>query len=377
MTVPIIYVCVFMCIWLLHCDVSASQSIWNSPKQIPISMKSQVDISKEVNDILASCPIRVQSLLSSHFSRQNAQHPNEGAARLVLCSFGAKPITLVETGTSAWGFDSTRLWDRYVRRFGGLVLSVDKRSKAKEKLTQIVGGLNHSSNPVGGNGNSLPDGSDSDAYVSGGPVSNHTHLYVQDSVEFLKGIHNVLSALNTPTETDKTTPTIALSSINANSDINARKIIPVNVWFFDSWDVDWKNSYGAAMHGWNEFRCIEKQGLLRVGDLVWIDDTPIDRAVLEQVQRSAYYQGMSHIDHFEQQNGVLPGKGAYIMKYINNTRELEHAKARNVTSGGGDSGGFKVPKRRLYDYDVLYHRYSVILRVRAVVRELVTGLERQ
>ena len=50
-----------------------------------------------------------------------------------------KTATDVETGTSAWGTDSTRLWDNYVTHYGGSFHSVDIRSEPARRLKGQVG----------------------------------------------------------------------------------------------------------------------------------------------------------------------------------------------------------------------------------------------
>ena len=67
-------------------------------------------------------------LVGSHLLRSGSPlHPNKAIFIRTLSEFGHLPLQVVETGTSAWGADSTRLWDEYVRIAGGLVLTVDIR----------------------------------------------------------------------------------------------------------------------------------------------------------------------------------------------------------------------------------------------------------
>ena len=76
--------------------------------------------------------------------------------RLALRLLAGRPARIVETGTSAWGVDSTLLFDSYVRHFGGRFDSVDLRALPSDRLRPVVG-----------------------------PA---THLHVGDSVEFLSGL---------------------------------------------------------------------------------------------------------------------------------------------------------------------------------------------
>jgi hypothetical protein len=80
-------------------------------------------------------------------------HVNRRAFAEVLLLAKEHPQIIIETGTSAWGTDSTRIWDSYVRRFGGKVYSVDIRVEASLRLAS--------------------------------QISKNTHLVVQDSVDFL------------------------------------------------------------------------------------------------------------------------------------------------------------------------------------------------
>ena len=66
-------------------------------------------------------------------------HPNYNNFSRVIALLEEKPVNILETGTSAWGTDSTRLWDLYVRRFGGHFISVDLRREASRRLMFQVG----------------------------------------------------------------------------------------------------------------------------------------------------------------------------------------------------------------------------------------------
>jgi len=50
-----------------------------------------------------------------------------------------KPALILETGTSAWGTDSSRLWASYVKSFGGSFSSVDIRPEASLSLRDLKG----------------------------------------------------------------------------------------------------------------------------------------------------------------------------------------------------------------------------------------------
>jgi hypothetical protein len=145
--------------------------------------------------------IRTCGLLKIHFSAHvlvfahllrsgNPGHPNKRAFEVVLKNFNEVPLNIVETGTSAWGADSTRLWDEYVRNSGGRVRSVDLRPDPSVQLR--------------------------------GKLSKNTELSIGDSVEFLQSLY-----------------------YNKES---------VDLIYLDSYDVDWENPEPAELHGEAEFK---------------------------------------------------------------------------------------------------------------------------
>ena len=81
------------------------------------------------------------ALVDAHF-RSFVAHDQQCTApgfRLALRLLAGRPARIVETGTSAWGVDSTLLFDSYVRHFGGSFDSVDLRSLPSERLRPVVG----------------------------------------------------------------------------------------------------------------------------------------------------------------------------------------------------------------------------------------------
>ena len=68
----------------------------------------------------------LQSLVNSHFVRwSSSNHQNRAGLELALSILGERPAVIIETGTSNYGTDSSRLFDSYVRTFGGEFSSVD------------------------------------------------------------------------------------------------------------------------------------------------------------------------------------------------------------------------------------------------------------
>jgi hypothetical protein len=202
------------------------------------------------------------SLVTNHFRFWSSlRHPNRRAFEIVISELAGKAAIIVETGTSAWGTDSTRLWARYVQKFGGEVWTVDLRKEASHRLV--------------------------------GQLTGQVNFVIGDSVDFLQ----------------------------------QNEFPKANLYYLDSWDVDWENSLPAAEHGLKEFHAIEKN--LRPGDIVMIDDTPRDFEFIPD-------EFSIFAEKFKEIHSVMPGKGAFILKEI--------------------IGDLK--------YDIIYHEYSIVLKIR-------------
>jgi len=186
------------------------------------------------------------SLVTKHFNTwSQADHQNREGLRLALELLENRPAIIVETGTSAHGTDSSRLFDGYVSRFGGRFFSVDINNYPSRRLK-----LQHSS---------------------------RTEFFVSDSLSFLSSIHEVL------------------------------KLERIDFVYLDSWDVDWENPTQSAIHGLAEFKLV--QPYLRKGSVLVIDDTPNSLDWIPSEHRDVATK-------YEQTYGVLPGKGALIVKEL-------------------------------------------------------------
>lgn len=157
---------------------------------------------------------------------------------------------LVETGTSAYGTDSSRLFDSFVSHFGGTFYSVHLNPLPSMRLI-----FQH---------------------------SRQTHFYVGDSVKFLK-------------------------------DVLVNKTKKVDLFYLDSFDVDWQNPLPAAQHGLAEFNALKKY--IRKGTVIVVDDTP---ATIDYIPKHFH----KYTFKFLEELGVLPGKGALIL--------TEFQKMKNV-----------------------------------------------
>ncbi len=200
-------------------------------------------------NLLSQQDTELHQMIERHFGYWSSEHhENRLAFKIALEALEGKPANIVETGTSAWGTDSTRIWDTYIRKFGGNLHSVDIRGAASRALLL--------------------------------QTSRKTRLAVSDSVKFL--------AENPMPET--------------------------NLYFLDSWDLDFSNPIPAALHGMMEFMAIKDQ--LKQGTLLFVDDTPT-KVILEERNL------MKDESEFERLFNCVPGKGALIKKYLDENISYE------------------------------------------------------
>ena len=193
--------------------------------------------------------ITPSDIVLNHFRYWSSlDHPNRKAFEIVIAELNGAPASIVETGTSAWGTDSTRLWDNYVTHYGGSFHSVDIRSEPARRLK--------------------------------GQVGKRTRLVTSDSVNFLK----LLPAGH------------------------------IDVFFLDSWDVDWFNPLESAVHGLKEFHAITPK--LNSGSILFVDDTPISQDWLP-------HKFQESTQKFENEYGVFPGKGAFILKELKENPSIQ------------------------------------------------------
>jgi hypothetical protein len=152
-------------------------------------------------------------LITAHFQVwSEVNHQNREGLRIALSYLYNKPANIIETGTSAYGTDSSRLFDSYIRNFGGNFYSVDISPYPHKRLR-----FQHSKN---------------------------SHFYISDSIRFLESV-----------------------------DIEGQ-MPKIDLVYLDSWDVDWANPHPSAVHGLEEFRRVVP--FLHSGGILVIDDTPID-----------------------------------------------------------------------------------------------------
>lgn len=135
----------------------------------------------------------IRTLTFWHFvQHSDLQHINRQGLTVALKALNGAPARIVETGTSAWGTDSTRLWAAYVSSFGGELWTVDVRPEAKAAL---------------------------------GDLGPRVHFEVDDSVQFLRRFAEASSE-------------------------------PIGLAYLDSWDVDWIDPLPSALHGLSEWNAL-------------------------------------------------------------------------------------------------------------------------
>jgi hypothetical protein len=151
-------------------------------------------------------------LVEAHFAQwvPNDYQSTMPGFRVAFRELAGRPARIVETGTSAWGVDSSRLFDSYVRQFGGEFWSVDLR---REPSVALAGNL-----------------------------SERSHLVIGDSVDFLHRLKEVAGSQ------------------------------PIDLFYLDSYDLDWADPAPSEQHGFAEWMAL--QGSVVPGSLVLIDDTP-------------------------------------------------------------------------------------------------------
>ena len=149
----------------------------------------------------------LDNLIDIHFSQYSeSNHPCRFTLTTALEILKNKPSVILETGSSAWGTNSSLLFDSYVNSFGGKFKSVDIRLEPMLTLRSIC--------------------------------STNSEFYYNDSVDLLRA----------QVELDE---------------------LPDLV-YLDSWDVNWLDSIPSAVHGFNEFLtilpCLKSGSLLLVDD---------------------------------------------------------------------------------------------------------------
>jgi hypothetical protein len=165
----------------------------------------------------------IDDVIEAHFSAHSSpDHPCRPTLAAALDHLGKRPANILETGSSAWGTNSTLLLDAYVASFGGELATVDIRPQPMRTLQA--------------------------------QCSPHTTLHCDDSVAFLKATAKEQSGRR------------------------------IDLIYLDSWDVDWTDPLPSAIHGFHEFLAVLPWLKTCEGALLLVDDTPADRTIMQKVQ---------------------------------------------------------------------------------------------
>jgi hypothetical protein len=152
-------------------------------------------------------------LVEQHFARWSSLDDRCYASmREAIHLLGQAPSLILETGMSAWGNNSSLLFDDYVRCFGGEFSTVDIRLPPLMQMRRAVG--------------------------------HRTQLTCDDSVRFLQ------------------------RWVRSNPGRRADLV------YLDSYDLNPRSPYAAALHGLREYLAIRPA--LGKGSLLLVDDTPVD-----------------------------------------------------------------------------------------------------
>ena len=152
--------------------------------------------------------IDFKSLVEFHFQNFSSHnHPCRQTLQIALEHLNQKPSVIVETGSSAWGSNSSLLFDSYVNSFGGVFESVDIRVDPMHRLKKVC--------------------------------SSKSTFFFDDSVSYLRKY--------------------------------LKRSKKIDLLYLDSWDVDWSDPIPSALHGLNEFLTIfpilkKNGGLLLIDD---------------------------------------------------------------------------------------------------------------
>jgi hypothetical protein len=172
-------------------------------------------------------PKSLDRLVYDHFLKHSElTHVNRVGLTLALRHLGQLPALIVETGSSAWGTNSSLLFDSYVREFGGAFHTVDIREDAAANLRS--------------------------------KLSKNSYAFIGDSVEFLR-------------------------ELELPNDFYSLSLV-----YLDSYDLDLDDPEPAMQHGLLEFNAVHP--LLGKGSILVVDDTPIEFSLFgEEAQKHIHF----------------------------------------------------------------------------------------
>lgn len=177
----------------------------------------------------------LDALIEHHFKfYSQPSHINRTGLTVALRQLNEKPALIVETGTSAWGTDSSRLFASYVASFGGQFHSVDIRPEASQRMASLA---------------------------------KDAHFHVGDSVEFLQNF-------NLP-----------------------KPFKSIDLLYLDSMDLSVRLPDSSMEHGLNEFRAslpfLRKNSIVVIDDTP-IEAHLLGSEAVEFTKKFGFFQGKEH-----------------------------------------------------------------------------------
>ena len=138
-----------------------------------------------------------EDIVNFHFQHYSStDHINFQMFHNIFSTFEGRPMNIFETGSSAWGANSSVLFDLYIRKFGGTFITVDIRNEPSIELNKIL--------------------------------SKNSKTFTQDSVEFIDQYS---------------------TSYFENIDLI----------YLDSFDLDLDNPEPSMNHGYKEFSLLDEK----------------------------------------------------------------------------------------------------------------------
>ena len=138
-----------------------------------------------------------EDIVNFHFQHYSStDHINFQMFLKIFSTLQGRPLNIFETGSSAWGTNSSVLFDSYIRKFGGTFITVDIRPEPSIELNKIL--------------------------------SRNSKTFTQDSVQFI-------------------------------NEYNTTYFKNIDLVYLDSFDLDLENPEPSMKHGYKEFSLLDKK----------------------------------------------------------------------------------------------------------------------
>ena len=204
----------------------------------------------------------VEEIVNTHFKELNEpNHPCKESLLMTLTHLDSttENIIIIETGSSAWGTNSSILFDKYITYRNTKNSLLNKFLTCDIRINPLLSLINK--------------------------VSPSTTLFCNDSVLFLSEISNKYV------------------------DSNHSFLI-----YLDSYDLEYDNPNPSGLHGFKEFLSILP--LLKKGTILLIDDSPLN------IDFCPEYAKTTSRNYFEKY-GIYPGKGMFIEPIIQSFKNVK------------------------------------------------------